>query len=77
MNIDAASMCDTGALSRPTDATSAADAKADSLESGCGESRTANRANRERRTADATTNDRTTSVVTVQVEIEVVLIVYI
>ena len=35
---DAASMCDTGALSRPTDATSAADAEADSLESGCGES---------------------------------------
>ena len=28
---DAASMCDTGALSRPTDAKSAADAEADSL----------------------------------------------
>ena len=34
---DAASMCDTGALSRPTDATNAADAEADSLESGCSE----------------------------------------
>ena len=35
---DAASMCDNCALSCPTDATSAADAEADSLESGCGES---------------------------------------